>query len=143
MTICLQRVISLQLTLPAKTLACLELFDDKIIVEEQHAIGPDYSRCMYRGAVQPAADGGSRNGQCCRNLLLAVQELLLLVFGHIVTQRGLLNRAAYEVEQLLASHVDDALVEEMLDAYVAVIQFHGGKGTKTSKLTYFYRTSRG
>ena len=51
------------------------------------------------------------------------------MFGH-VTQRGLLNRAAYEVEQLLARHVDNALVEELFDDIFVIELNHGRKITK-------------
>ena len=94
---------------------------------------------MNGTVLKPAADCRGRYGERRSNLFLTVQDPLLLVFGH-VTQRGLLNRAAYEVEQLLARHVDNALIEELIDVYFVDYQFHGGKGTNTLKLAIYYRT---
>lgn len=139
MTICLQRTLTFRLTLPANTLACLDLLQNKVVVEQQDTIGTDDSWGMNGTVLKPAADCRGRHGERRSNLFLTVQDPLLLVFGH-VTQRGLLNRAAYEVEQLLARHVNDALVEELLDIYFSDFQFHGGKGTNTLKLAIFYRT---
>jgi hypothetical protein len=61
------------------------------------------------------------------------------VFGH-VTQRGLLNRAAYEVEQLLARHVDNALVEELLDDIFVFEMIHAAKLQRLKILCRYYRT---
>lgn len=126
MTICLQRTLTFRLTLPANTLACLDLLQNKVVVEQQDTIGTDDSRGMNGTVLKPAADCRGRHGERRSNLFLTVQDPLLLMFGH-VTQRGLLNRAAYEVEQLLARHVDNALGEELLDDIFVFEMFHAAK----------------
>jgi len=135
----LQGILTVLFALPTETLTCLDLLQNKVVIEQQDTFGTDDSRGMNGTVLKPAADCRGRHGERRSNLFLTVQDPLLLVFGH-VTQRGLLNRAAYEVEQLLARHVDNALIEELLNAYFADFQFHGGKGTNTLKLAIFYRT---
>ena len=122
----LQRALTLRFALPAKTLACLDLFQNKIIIEQQYTLGTDDSRGMNGTVLKPAADCRGRHGERRSNLFLTVQDPLLHMFGH-VTQRGLLNRAAYEVEQFLARHVDDALSEELLDDIFVFEMFHAAK----------------
>ena len=139
MTICLQRTLTFRLTLPANTLACLDLLQDKVVVEQQDTIGTDDSRGMNGTVLKPAADCRGRHGERRSNLFLTVQDPLLLVFGH-VTQRGLLNRAAYEVEQLLARHVNDALVEELLDDIFVFEMIHAAKLQRLKILCRYYRT---
>ena len=139
MTFYFQGILTVLFALPTETLTCLDLLQNKVVVEQQDTFGTDDSWGMNGTVLKPAADCRGRHGERRSNLFLTVQDPLLLVFGH-VTQHGLLNRAAYEVEQLLARHVDNALIEELLNAYFADFQFHGGKGTNTMKLAIFYRT---
>ena len=139
MTFYFQGILTVLFALPTETLTCLDLLQNKVVVEQQDTFGTDDSWGMNGTVLKPAADCRGRHGERRSNLFLTVQDPLLLVFGH-VTQHGLLNRAAYEVEQLLARHVDNALIEELLNAYFADFQFHGGKGTNTLKLAIFYRT---
>ena len=138
---CLQIVLTVRLALPAETLTCLELIQNKVVVEQQDTIGTDDSRGMNGTVLKPAADGRGRHGERRSNLFLAVQDPLLLLFGH-VTQRGLLNRAAYEVEQLLARHVDNALVKELLDDIFVFEMIHAAKLQRLKILCRYYRTSR-
>ena len=126
----LQRVLTVRLALPTETLACLELLQNKVVVEQQDSIGTDDSRGVNGTVLKPAADGRGRHGERRSNLFLTVQNPLLVVFGHIDTQRGLLNRVAYEVEQLLARHVDNALIEELFDDIFVIELNHGRKITK-------------
>ena len=126
MTTYLQGILTVLFALPAKTLACLDLFQNKIIIEQQDTVGTDDSRGMNGTVLKPAADCRGRHGERRSNLFLTVQDPLLLMFGH-VTQRGLLNRAAYEVEQLLARHVDNALVKELLDDIFVFEMIHAAK----------------
>ena len=98
--------------------------------DTDRTIGTDDSWGMNGTVLKPAADGRGRHGERRSNLFLTVQDPLLFVFGHIVTQRGLLNRAAYEVEQLLARHVNNALIEELFDDIFVIELNHGRKITK-------------
>ena len=139
---CLQIVLTVRLALPAETLTCLELIQNKVVVEQQDTIGTDDSRGVNGTVLKPAADGRGRHGERRSNLLFTVQNPLLLVFGHIVSQRGLLNRAAYEVKQLLARHVDNALIEELLDDIFVFEMFHAAKLQRLNFLCRYYRTGR-
>ena len=116
--------------LPAETLARLDLFQDKVVVKQKDAVSADDCWSVNRTIVKPAADRGNGDSERICNFLLAMQVLLLLVFGHIATHRGLLNRAAYKVHQLLACHVDNALVEELFDDIFVIELNHGRKITK-------------
>jgi hypothetical protein len=51
-----------------------------------------------------------------------------------------LNRAAYEVEQLLARHVDNALVKELLDDIFVFEMIHAAKLQRLKILCRYYRT---
>ena len=125
--------------LPAETLARLDLFQDKVVVKQKDAVSADDSRGMNGTVLKPAADCRGRHRERRSNLFLTVQDPLLLVFGH-VTQRGLLNRAAYEVEQLLARHVDNALVKELLDDIFVFEMIHAAKLQRQKILCRYYRT---
>ena len=54
--ICLQGIVAFSLALPAETLARLDLFDYKVVVEQEDAVSADDCGSMNRSVVKPAAD---------------------------------------------------------------------------------------